>query len=70
MEEASGSTSSLSAVVQNTASVSPIILHDESPVLEPMNADAKMLPRSYSQCDFEDLVELIGTYHHPKPIFP
>jgi len=68
MEEAPGSTSSLSAVVQNTASVSPIIFNDESPVLEPMNADAKALPTTYSECDFADLVELIGMYPPPNPI--
>ena len=58
MEDASGSGSSASLLLR--PSVSPQILHNESPLLEPMAADAKMLPNNYPECEFADLVELIG----------
>jgi len=57
MDDASGSGSSASL---QRPSVSPQILNNESPLLEPMAADAKMLPNNYSECEFADLVELIG----------
>lgn len=59
MENGSGSGSSASFLQR--PSVSPQILNNESPLLEPMAADAKMLPKNYSECEFADLVELIGT---------
>jgi hypothetical protein len=55
MEDASGSGSSASLLQR-----SPQILNNESPQLEPMAADAKILPKNYSECEFADLVELIG----------
>jgi hypothetical protein len=61
MEEAiigSGSTASL----LQRPSVSPQILSNESPLIEPMAADAKKLPKDYPECEFSDLVELIGIF--------
>lgn len=59
MESATGSASSTSVVRENL-SVSPTTLNKQSPQLEPLQGEAKMLPNDYTQCDFSDLVELIG----------
>lgn len=60
MEDAIGSTSS-ALIVREGSSVSPMKLTKESPQLDPIPANVKLLPTDYSQCDFTDLVHLIGT---------
>ena len=42
-----------------SASLSPSS-PDESPPLEPIMTDVKILPSDYSKCGFPDLVDLIG----------
>lgn len=60
MEDGNRSTSSALIVGENS-SVSPTILYHESPQQESMILpDMKMLPANYSQCEFPDLVDLIG----------
>jgi hypothetical protein len=59
MEDAIGSTSS-ALIVREGSSVSPTTFYNESPHLEAMMTDAKLLPADYSQCEFTDLVDLIG----------
>jgi hypothetical protein len=58
--------SSLSAIVNENPSISPTILNRNtnnahSPLFQSILADVKMLPSHYSQCEFSDLVDLIGT---------
>ena len=60
MEDGNGSTSS-PLIVREKSSVSPTILYNESTQEEPMILpEMKMLPANYSQCEFLDLVDLIG----------
>lgn len=62
MEDGEGATSS-ALIVRENSSVSPTILYTESQQGEPMIlADMKMLPANYSQCEFPDLVDLIGMF--------
>jgi hypothetical protein len=73
MEEGKESTNSALTDRENS-SVSPTILYNEGSQQEPMIlADMKMLPANYSQCEFSDLVNLIGMYHSshelPYPCF-
>jgi len=60
MEDGNGSTSS-PLIVREKSSVSPTILYNESTQEEPIILpEMKMLPANYSQCEFLDLVDLIG----------
>ena len=59
MEDAIEATSS-ALIVREGSSVSPTTFYNESPYLEPMMTDVKLLPTDYSECDFTDLVNLIG----------
>ena len=68
MEDEIGPTSSLSEIVPDTQSVSPSTLDNESPQLEPMMADVKILPERYEQCEFSDLADLIGNILVLSPI--
>jgi len=54
---------SASAIVQTTRSGSPSTLHNETPQTGPVMRDVKALPARYEQCEFSDLVELIGMEH-------
>ena len=57
MEDGNGS----ALIVRENLSVSPTILYNESPQEEPMILeDMKMLPANYCECEFPDLVDLIG----------
>jgi hypothetical protein len=56
MENATGTAS----VIRENLSVSPTTLNKRSPQLAPVQKEAKMLPNDYTQCEFSDLVELIG----------
>lgn len=64
-----GARESASPIVQTTRSGSPSTLNNEAPQIEPMMADVKVLPARYEQCDFSDLVELIGMEHPCHHVF-
>jgi hypothetical protein len=63
MEDAvDSSVSSASAIVPGQPSVSPTLINNESPQPEAMITDVKILPKNYTDCEFSDLVDLIGSF--------
>jgi hypothetical protein len=63
MEDAAQSASSVSAFVQGNIST-PTGINNNPSSLDPMLANSKLLPWHYSECEFSDLVELIGMFSH------
>jgi hypothetical protein len=68
MDDAVQSASSVSAFAQGNLSA-PTGINNSSSSFDPMLANSKLLPRHYPECEFSDLVELIGMFPHVHQAF-